>query len=283
MFSPNLLSTLPSASSALAISAVLLLSPNVAAQQGSPLAQASPNLEDTPAALEPPYNPRPTRGTLTTTGTYFRPPDNPRPRSGSRTTTGTRQGGCLGNTETAFTILGPEATVGKTLSSHPEFVWYLPESDVTFPVVFRLLAPNEAGIPTPVHTAELSYTAGFTSYQLPSEVPALVADKEYRWQVVVACNPNYPSRSLAQELSFEVVPLPAGLAQSIPPSASAEGRALTYGQAGLWYDAIALVARATTPAAVDVRMGLLRDLAAIEMENEQLSQDIFKLAEMSDR
>ncbi len=280
MFSLSLLSTLLSASSALAISAAVLLPPSAAAQQAPILAQASLNLEDAPAALEPPANPRPTRGILTTTGTYFRPPNNPRPRSGSRTTTGTRQGGCLGNTETAFTILGPEATVGRTLSSHPEFVWYLPESDVTFPVAFRLLAPNEAGIPTPIHMAELSYTAGFTTYQLPPDVHALVANKEYRWQVVVACNPNYPSRSLAQELSFEVVSSPAGLTQSISPSASDTDRALAYGQAGLWYDAIAQVAQATTPAAIEVRTGLLRDLAAIETENEQFSQDILKLAEM---
>ena len=280
MFSLNLLSTFPSASSALAISALLLLSPSVAAQQS--LAQASLNLEGPPAAFEPPSNPRPTRGILTTTGTYFRPPDNPRPRSGSRTTTGTRQGGCLGNTETPFTILGPEATVGRTLSTRPEFVWYLPESDIDFPVIFRLLAPNESDIPVPIYTTELPYTSGFSTYQLPSDAPALVANKEYRWQVVIACNPNYPSRSLAQELSFEVVPASASLNQSLATSASATERALAYGKEGIWYDAIAQVAQGTTAIDRAHRAGLLRDLVATDIENEQLSRDILNIADVSE-
>lgn len=246
----------------------------------STLAQAQPGLTDPTSAYEPPKNPRPRRATLTTTGTYFRPPSNPRPRSGSRTTTGTRQSTCLNNSsEAAFTLMGPAATVGRSASSRPEFVWYLPDSEVAFPVVFRLLAPNEAGIPTPIYTAELPYTAGVVSYQLPPEVAALAADREYRWQVVIACHPNYPSRSLAQERSFEVVPASAELIQTVSSSASNAERALAYGQAGLWYDAIAQVAQSTTPAEVELRSGLLRDLANADTENEPFRQNLLNVAD----
>ncbi|MGB7084761.1 MAG: DUF928 domain-containing protein, partial [Phormidesmis sp.] len=231
MFVSNLpLPIFVKASSALLLSTALWLSSNPASASSQPddsiLAQTNLDLSE-PAAFEPPANPRPARGTLTTTtGTYFRPPSNPRPRSGSHTTTGTRQGGCLSNTETPFTIFGPETTVGRMLSTRPEFVWYLPESDVDFPVIFRLLAPNESDILVPIYTAELPYTEGFATHQLPSDAPALAANTEYRWQVVIACNPNYPSRSLAQELSFEVVPASASLNQSLSTSASATERAL---------------------------------------------------------
>lgn len=265
--------------SILSVGAVLLLTHTDAAAESfllAPfLAQMSLDTAD-PSAFKPPAEPRPD-GILTTTGTHFRPPNNPRPLSGPRTTTGTRTGGCLSSAETAFAMLGPTDTVGRTLSSHPEFVWYLPESEIAFPVSFRLLSFNEQGILVPIHTTELSYAAGFTRYQLPLDRPALAPDQEYRWQIIIACNPNYPSRSLAQELSFEVVPSSATLTQAIASSTSAAERAAIYGEAGIWYDAIAQVAQATTATEQELRAGLLRDLATTEVEDEQLSRDILDI------
>ena len=219
----------------------------------------------------------------TNTDSYFTPPTDSSPRSGSRTTTGTRNGSCLSETETAFTILGPEDTesvAGQTISAHPEFVWYLPESDLPFPVIFRLLAPDESGVPVPVHVAELSYAPGFVKYALPTDLPALTPGKEYRWQVIVECNPNYPSRALVQELSFEVVSAPPDLTQALATATTAAERALAYGSAGLWYDAIAQVAEPETAEALQIRSGLLNDLAAlVATSNQTLSQDIAQIAQ----
>lgn len=212
-------------------------------------------------------------------GTYFRRPRNSKSRSRSRTTTGTRQGSCLGTADTPFTVLGPDADIGQTKASHPTFVWYLPASETAYPVRFRLLAPNEDGIPAPVHTAELAYTTGFVSYELPTTLPALESGKEYRWQVVVDCNPNYPSRSPSQELSFEVVPSPAGLSPALAAAQTAADTALAYGQSGLWYEAIAQVAEATTAEAQAARTGLLQNLAELESENAELSEAISAIAE----
>ena len=213
------------------------------------------------------------------TESFFTPPRNPRSRSRSRTTTGTRQGSCLSDTVTAFTLFGPDATLGQTASTHPEFVWYLPAAETDFPVTFRLLSPDENGVPTLLYSTVLSYKSGFTKYQLPVSEPALSPGTEYRWQVVIACNPNYPSRSPSQELAFEVVPAPMGLAQTLSTTTTESEKAAAYGQAGLWYDAIAQVAEAETPAARAIRTGLLRDLANFEQANEQLSQDILNIAD----
>lgn len=277
---PSLVSTLFKATPALAIGCTLLLSA-ATGTQSTALAQADIDTNEFPSGLSPAGIS--SNDLMTAVDTYFRRPSNSRSRSRSRTTTGTRQGSCLGDTETAFTIFGPNTDIGQTVSSYPEFVWYLPESETPFPVTFRLLAPNEAGIPTPVHTAELPYTPGFVKYQLPTGSPALVAGKEYRWQVVVECDPNYPSRSLAQELSFEKVSAPAGLSQAVTAAATDASKAVAYGEQGIWYEAIAQVAKATTIEAQAVRTGLLRDLSALESDNRQLSQDIEAIAEMTAR
>ena len=197
----------------------------------------------------------------------FRPPSNPRPTRGYRTTTGTRQGSCVGNSETEFTTLGPSQTVGLSASALPKFVWYLPASETLYPVKFRLLAPDERGIPTPIHEKDLEYSAGYVSYQLPADV-RLSPGVEYRWQIVVVCDTNYLSRSLNQELSFEVAPSSVELQQSLVQAETDAERALVYGQAGYWYDAIAQVAQSTDPDAITIRQSLLEDLAQIEAQNE---------------
>ena len=197
----------------------------------------------------------------------FQPPSNPRPARGYRTTTGTRQGSCVDSSETAFTTFGPSQTVGLSASTLPKFVWYLPASETPYPVKFRLLAPNDRGIPAPIHEKDLEYSAGFVSYQLPADV-RLSPGVEYRWQIVVVCDTNYLSRSLNQELSFEVASPSADLQQSLTLAATDAERALVYGQAGYWYDAIAQVAQSSEPDAIAIRQSLLADLAKIEEQIE---------------
>ncbi|NEQ54034.1 MAG: DUF928 domain-containing protein [Leptolyngbya sp. SIO3F4] len=220
-------------------------------------------------------------------GTYFRPPSNPKPRSGPRTSTGTRDSGCLGATETAFTLLGPDAeddVIGRTTSSHPTFVWHLPETDNgTLPVIFRVLAPDTDNIPIPIYQTTLGYTAGTMSHQLPVTETALAAGTEYRWQVIVECNPEYPAQALVQERSFEVISPSETLSQALSASTTASDRAVAYGQAGVWYDAIAQVAQATNTTDEATRQGLLTDLASsLPEEKDQLRQDILLIVEATD-
>lgn len=221
-----------------------------------------------------------------TSGTYFRPPSNPRLGSGYRTSTGTRYGACLGVTETAFTLLGPDADeqiAGLTTSRHPTFAWHLPETEATVPVIFRLLAPDEDNIPVPVYQTTLDYEAGMVSHQVPDTVEALTTDTEYRWQVIVECNPEYPAQAIIQERSFEVIPTSTTLSQALSASVTASERAVAYGQAGVWYDAIAQVAQAKTATDLETRMGLLTDLAAsLPEEKEQLRQDILDIIAVLD-
>lgn len=217
---------------------------------------------------------------LATANKAFRPPSNPRRTRGYRTTTGTRQGSCVGDTETAFTILGPSETVGLSASTRPSFAWYLPPSETIYPVQFRLLAPNEKGIPAPIYEADLDYVGGFNTYQLPAEATALSPSTDYRWQIVVVCDEGYLSRSLNQERSFEVVSSPTALQQALATATTEAEKALAYGENGFWYDAIAQVAQATNPSATALRQELLRDLAEIETDDEDLKIDLLNLSKL---
>lgn len=210
----------------------------------------------------------------------FRQPDPKRP-SGPTTVTGSRGGRCLGAAQPTFTTLGPDETIGLTASNRPEFVWYLPASDIAYPVTFRLLVLNTEKDFTLVHTEDLAYTSGFTKYSLPAKVADLSPDKEYRWQVVVQCNPAHPARSLVQELSFEVVSPSASLLRSLNAATTDADRALAYGQAGFWYDAIAQVAQSVSSQDKAVRQSLLEDLANTATEDEQIKEDILRISEVN--
>jgi hypothetical protein len=257
--------------------------------QVAPTLQAStPDRKQLEAGFTPPKDSDPGEGLISTsTGTFFRPPRDSRRLSGPVTPGGSRYGGCLGITETAFTAFGPKDTefiVGQTVSSHPEFVWHLPESAGTFPVIFRLLEPNEADRPIPIFETTLDYTPGFVKYQLPQTEPALSPGINYRWQVIVECNPAYPSRALVQELPFEVVPTTTTLSQALSEATTDTERALAYGREGIWYNAIAQVAQTTTIADQQTRSGLLSDLASsiapdVDPTLEQLRQDILTIVE----
>lgn len=275
--------------SLISLSAALLLGHLAAAAQGA-ISLRQPADLSTLRAQFTPEPPRPSRSSsspVISTGTrLFVPPDDTNPASGPFISTGTRQGGCLGSIATAFTALGPltinDQVVGQTVSTRPTFVWHLPEIDESFPVIFRLLAPNEDDIPAPIHEVTLEYTSGFVAYQLPVTMDALSTDVQYRWQVLIECNPEFPAQAMLQELSFEVVPATPSLAQALASAATDTERATAYGQAGIWYDAIAQVAAAATPADRATRATLLQDLAASMPENrESLQQDILEIAEIS--
>lgn len=211
----------------------------------------------------------------------FRPPSNPRRSRGHSTTTGTRQGSCVGNTETDFTILGPSTFVGLSASNRPEFVWSLPPADEAYPVTFRLLALNADGLPELIYTGDVNYKSGITKYTLPTDVADLSPGTEYRWQVIVVCDENYLSRSINQERAFEVVLPDAELQQSLRGITTNTQRAIAYGEAGFWYDAIAQVAQSNNPEEQSMFRALLEDLAAVEAETPEsvsFSENLLSIA-----
>ena len=231
------------------------------------------------SGIEPP-SPRTPIGT---TGTYFVPAsDIGRPR-GPRSTTGTRGGSCLNDADavTAFTGLGPSSVAALTVSPRPQLAWYLPESEDEFPVEFRLSAVDGEGLPTLLYQTELAYTAGLVTYQLPEDAPALEIGKEYRWQVIVKCNPNRPSHSLVSDLPLQRVAPSTELVQALEGATTDAERAIAYGNAGIWFEALARVTQTEADLQQRLLTGLLKDLATAELDsnNEDFGKNLDAVAE----
>ncbi len=190
----------------------------------------------------------------------FVPPSNPRRRSGGNDTTGSRTGSCTGSDGTSFTLLSPVDTIGYAASPQPTVSWYLPSSEVQYPVQVKFFLESQDGEKY-VEVVDVDYQPGITTYSIPPEKITLMPGMEYGWQVRIECDKNRPSRSLLQRARVEVVQPSIELQQAIEAATTDAERALAYGRESIWYDAIAQVAQSESPEAIAVRHELLLNLA----------------------
>jgi hypothetical protein len=86
-------------------------------------------------------------------------------------------------------LLAPNNHIPTTVSTHPTFYWYI--SATSLPVRFTLVEP---GVIKPVADRRFLVTRpGVVGVKLPSDVPGLVAGKQYRWTVAIVCDEERPS------------------------------------------------------------------------------------------
>ncbi|WP_017305749.1 DUF928 domain-containing protein [Spirulina subsalsa] len=164
----------------------------------------------------------------------FRPPDRGAPRSAADG--GTR--GCTVQESGQKTLkaLTPGQALPLTLSSHPTFFWYMPETraeSVTFVLNDRyentvysvtLDNPNQAGI---------------MSMSLPEEERyALKTGENYHWYVFLTCNANDPTGDVFVDGWVQRLDESDPLAQQLlSPGGNAD---LTrFAEAGIWHEALA--------------------------------------------
>lgn len=195
----------------------------------------------------------------------YRPPQQPSaPKSGS--TAGTR-GGCTENAAAGLTVLAPVSYVGQTTSTHPTFIWFVPEAQ-SYPLEFRLYREGSDRKRQVVQAAHLQSTAGIMQYTLPSEQPSLSIGQRYTWQVVMVCDLNHATRSSVAVANIEVVELPLTFQNQIKTAKTPIDRINLYAQNGFWYDAIAAAFKLPrNPQTKQLQLGLLQDLAKFERGN----------------
>jgi hypothetical protein len=183
---------------------------------------------------------------------------------GPTTTSGGRNCGASEN-GLRLTPLAPEQHVGQTTESRPTFAWYVPVAD-SLPGEFQIYALTEEGRFQRVleEPYQFDSSQGFMSYTLPDTVDALQPDTVYIWQVLLRCG-DRPADTYKVRAQIEVVD--AGRLPT-PLSTETVEQADQLAQAGLWYDAFALVAEASTSPVQAFRSELLEDLAALEAESE---------------
>lgn len=191
----------------------------------------------------------------------YKPPKKRSAPSGPITSTGTRSG-CSGQSQTSLTALAPLQHVGQTVSSHPSFVWYVPDQEPRL-LTFQLYQLSPAGKQL-VYSTQLQSSPGLMQMTLPKDQSGLSVNQRYSWQAVLFCDPNRPSTALLAGAEIDVVNMPASLSQVLASTQTPAERAQHYADAGFWYDALYEVSQLPSGKLSEQQAALLQDLATLE-------------------
>ena len=191
----------------------------------------------------------------------YTPPPNPSKPKETGTNT-TRGGSCEGDSSSVLTALVPFSHMGQTISGHPTFTWFVPDR-TSRPLQFRLFSRSGQAL----YRTEMQSQPGIMSVALPSNLPQLSIGQSYRWQVVLVCDRNVPSRNVVATAEIQVVAPAASLQTQLAAAQTPQQRIDLYAQAGLWYDAIAEARKASeTSQSQAAVLELLDALAGSEAE-----------------
>lgn len=151
-------------------------------------------------------------------------------------------GGSRGDYDTLLAVyaLAPEKVRGLTSQDQPDLYWYL-SKPTEVPIEFTLI--DEDSIDPLIETRLLPPTkTGIQRIQLSNFGVRLSPEKMYRWSVAVVLDPNHRSKDLIASARMQKAS-PA----EIPPTlgqVDAVESTFIHAEAGLWYDAIAMISKA---------------------------------------
>ena len=207
---------------------------------------------------------------------YKKPKTTSAPDSRTTTSTATR-GGCSNKDNLDLTAIAPYSHVGQTVSTHPTFVWFVPDSEY-FPLEFSLKEYTADSQLNTVYRQELDSKPGIMSLSLPQNLPDLSVGKKYRWKVVMRCT-RYKAVVTMAEIEV-VAPTPE---LSTASSNSDVNRLVdVYSSNGLWYNALETINAADSSQTLQE---LIQQLAAVETKSNSTwaQQQGQKLNYISDR
>jgi hypothetical protein len=187
--------------------------------------------------------PDPDRPVGTGTGLGYTPP--PRGAPDRRVGAGTR--GPFHRCPVRVRTLAPADHVGLTVESQPELAWYLPEA-TSCRVVFALNDHRSSMQPVTVLEQALPgpFQAGVQRIRLAELGVRLDPAVLYEWNVALVEDPEHPSKDAVAFGRIERVTMPIAV-----QGPGALERARRYAAAGIWYDALAALARGLDHAPAD--------------------------------
>ncbi len=203
----------------------------------------------------------------------FEAPDRGRPE-GRREGAGTRGSCAVG--QTPLTALIPATNSGQTLSAHPAFFFYVPQTR-SRSAEFAVLDENNQ----PIYQTNLNITGieGVVSVSLPDtpEKPLLEVGKDYKWQFVILCNPDTKEDDLIVDGWIERVQADERFAQQIE-KASGRDRVVLLARSGFWFDTLGSLAelRSAEPnntAIADDWSNLLQSVGLDKIASEPLVKE----------
>jgi len=139
--------------------------------------------------------------------------------------------------ERPFTAISPHVNWGETTAQRPTFWLYLPYEAGHVELFLRDEQTQEEVFR---HTFEVRAAEGIHPFTLPPGTPPLEPDQLYNWQLDFVCNPETGTKFRATGMIVRRRPseeLVAAIAAAPPRE-----RAILYAEAGLWYDALKVVA-----------------------------------------
>lgn len=139
--------------------------------------------------------------------------------------------------ELPFTAIVPYVNWGETTAQRPTFWLYIPYAAGDVELFLRDEQTQEEIFR---HTFDVSDAGGIHPFTLPPDAPALEPDQLYNWQLDFVCNPETGTKFRATGMIVRRLPSEE-LAAAIATAAPRE-QAILYAEAGLWYDALAVVA-----------------------------------------
>jgi hypothetical protein len=199
----------------------------------------------------------------------YTPPKKPSaPKQTSPNTT--RGGSCEANSAAGLTVLVPFSHVGETISQHPTFTWFVPDR-TPHPLQFRLFSSTGQAL----YRTQMQSQPGIMQFSLPPNLPQLSIGQSYKWQVVLVCDRNVPSRNVVAAAEIQVVQPAESLQTQLAAAQTPQQRIDLYAQAGLWYDAIAEARKASETSQ--------NQAAVLELLDALASSEPQPLKEWSDR
>jgi len=198
----------------------------------------------------------------------YTPPQNPsKPKE---TGTNTTRSSCEGNSSARLTALVPFSHVGETISGHPTFTWFVPDSP---PGSLQFLLFTRTG--QLLYRTEMQSQPGIMSLALPSNLPQLSIGQSYKWQVVLVCDPDDPPGNVVAAAEIQVVGPAASLQTQLAAAQTPQQRIDLYAESGLWYDALAEARKASETSQ--------NQAAVIELLDALASSEAEPLKDWSDR
>ncbi|NJP09480.1 MAG: DUF928 domain-containing protein [Leptolyngbyaceae cyanobacterium RU_5_1] len=135
----------------------------------------------------------------------------------------------------------PVEDFGYIASKTPVFFWYIPTTNAKT-AEFKLLDNADEELHS--STITLNRTSGLVSYKLPElATNKMEFGKNYIWQFSLICDPNQPSRNPFVEGGVQRVEPDATLKSALKKAKTSRDRASVYASAGIWHEAIAILAK----------------------------------------
>ena len=167
----------------------------------------------------------------------FQPP-NPGSLPGRREGGGTRGESWFADGTPPIALM-PESNLGLTSAGQPMLYFYLPPEVAGFEAELYMF--NEAGPEEGSLIINLPQESGIIGIPLPEAIPQLSVDETYRWYFAIQVDPIDRSGDLILSGFVRRIAGDPALQQRLS-TLPVEDHASVYGEQGLWFDAINLLA-----------------------------------------